>query len=237
MVWPAAAAVSLAIAVGGRDVTGLGLLLIAAGTMVAYGLDRLVDSRGSDPPRLRRAMLVCVCIASIAGAVLACTAWWRFKMCSVLGLFAAAYIPLKRYIPKNLMTVVCWTAAIATLPFAGQPPLDPAFGASVLAVAMIMAANTILCDIPDVEADRNNRVRALTAWLGPCGGGIAAATFGLLGTLAAGSVGRWGLALTALCLTILAIPTARNPTYRRRLMADAIVTLIPGPLALLFRFS
>ena len=39
----AAASVSLSVALGGRDVTGLGLILIASGTMAAYGLDRLTD--------------------------------------------------------------------------------------------------------------------------------------------------------------------------------------------------
>jgi 4-hydroxybenzoate polyprenyltransferase len=235
LVWPAAAAVSLAIAVGGRDVTGLGLLLIACGTMAAYGLDRIIDNRGSDPPHLRRVIIICVGMVSLVGAMLACTAWWRFKVCSVLGLVAAAYIPLKRYIPKNVMTVICWTGAVATLPFAGQPPLDPTFAASVATVAMIMAANTILCDIPDVAADRHNRVRSLTAKFGAYGGAIAAASFGVMGAIIGGSAGRWGLAATALCLAMLAVPMARNPTYRRRLMADAIVTVLPGPLTILFR--
>ena len=48
LAWPAAAAVSLSVAVGGRDVTGPGLLLVACGTMAAYGLDRLIDSRDRD---------------------------------------------------------------------------------------------------------------------------------------------------------------------------------------------
>ena len=122
MAWPAAAAVSLSVAVGGRDVTGLGLLLVASGTVAAYGLDRVIDCRETDPPGLRRVMLICVAIASLAVAVLACTAWWRFQVCAVLGLVAAAYVPLKRYVPKNVMTTLCWTVAVSTLPFAGQPP-------------------------------------------------------------------------------------------------------------------
>src|SRR5687768_5759127 len=84
----------LSVAVGGREVTGLGLLLVASGTVAAYGLDRLIDARGRDPRRLRRAIFVCVVLASIAVAVLACTAWLRFKVCAVLGVVAAVYVPL-----------------------------------------------------------------------------------------------------------------------------------------------
>src|SRR5262245_10517132 len=84
MAWPAAAAVSLSVAVGGRDVTALGLLLVACGTIAAYGLDRLIDSRDRDPAALRRAIAICVALASIGTAILACTAWWRFKVCAVL---------------------------------------------------------------------------------------------------------------------------------------------------------
>ncbi len=234
--WPAAAAVSLSVAVGGREVTGLGLLLVASGTIAAYGLDRLIDRRERDPRRLRRAILLCVGVAAVVGGVLACTAWWRFKVCTMLGVVAGAYVPLKRYIPKNVMTAICWTAAVATLPFDGQPPLDPAFGATVLAVALIMAANTVLCDIPDVVADRRSGVRGFTPRFGPRAGGIAALTFGCLGAAVAGSVGRWGLAATALGLAFLAIPMARYPERRRlRMLADGIVTVLPGPLALLFR--
>lgn len=236
MGWPAAAAVSLSVAVGGRDVTGLGLLLVACGTMAAYGLDRWIDRRDHDPARLRRALAVVVILASVGTGVLASTAWWRFQVCAALGLIAGAYVPLKRIIPKNALTTVAWTTAIATLPFAGLPPLDMAYGASVLAVALIMAANTTLCDIPDVAADRQAGVRGITPRFGPRAGAFAVVTCGSLGALVGGSVGRWGLAVTALSLAVLAVLLARNPTRGLfRLLADAAVTVIPGPLALLFR--
>lgn len=236
MVWPAAAAVSLSVAVGGRAVTGLGLLLVAFGTMAAYGLDRLIDSRDRDPSRVRRALAIGTLLAAAGTASLACTAWWRFKVCVVLGVVAGGYVPLKRFIPKNVMTTAAWTTAIATLPFAGQPPLDGSYGASVLAVACIMAANTVLCDLPDFAADQRAGVRGITPRFGPRVGALAAVTFGGLGAVVAGSVGRWGLAITAASLSMLAIPLERNPArgFLRRL-ADGLVIFVPGPLALLFR--
>jgi 4-hydroxybenzoate polyprenyltransferase len=235
MVWPAAAAVSLSVAVGGHRVTKLGILLVACGTMAAYGLDRLIDNRDRDAKQLRQALVVCVLIAAAITGVLACTTWWRFDVCIALGLIAGAYVPLKTFIPKNVLTTFAWTAAIATLPFAEQPPLDPIFRASILSVALIMAANTVLCDIPDVAADRIAGVRGITPRFGPRVGAIAAVLFGNLGAFVAGSVGRWGLAITALSLAVLAILLVRNPNrglYRK--FADGCVTVLPGPLALLF---
>jgi len=236
MVWPAAAAVSLSVAVGGSNVTGFGLLLVACGTMAAYGLDRLIDQRGRDSIQLRRALVVCVLIAAAITGALACTTWWRFEVCLILSLIAGAYVPLKKFIPKNVLTTVAWTAAIATLPFAELPPLDPIFRASVLSVALIMGANTVLCDIPDFAADRKAGVRGITPRFGPRAGAITAVLLGCLGAIVAGSAGRWGLAITALSLSVLAILLVRNPNHSTfRKLADGLVTVLPGPLSILFQ--
>ena len=236
MAWPAAAVVSLSVAVGGRDVSGWGLVLAASGSAAAYGLDRLIDRRGIDPVHVRRALIACVLIASAITGMLACTAWWRFKVCLILSVIAGAYVPLKTVIPKNVLTTVAWTAAVALLPFHDVPVLDVTFGASLLAVALIMASDTILCDLPDVAADRKSGVRGIAPRYGVRAGAFAAVLFGVLGAAVAGSVGRYGLAITATGLTMLAVLLAREPQqYRYRLWADAIVTLIPGPVALLLR--
>lgn len=236
MAWPAAAAVSLAVSVGGRNVTAAGLLLLACGTMAAYGLDRWIDRRDRDAQVLRRALAVCILFAASGTAALACTAWWRVQVCAALAVLAGAYVPLKRRIPKNVLTTVAWTAAVATLPFAGRPPADPAFGAAVFAVACVMASNTMLCDIPDFAADRRAGVVGLTPTFGPRAGAIAAVIFGCLGALVAVWAGRWGLAATALGLAVLAVLLARNPSrILFRHLADGLVTVLPGPLALLLR--
>lgn len=236
VLWPAAAAVSLSVAVGGRWVSGMGLVLVACGTMAAYGLDRWIDGRHRDDNQFRRILFMIVVFASASTGVLACTAWWRLQVCAALGVIAAAYVPLKRVIPKNVLTTIAWTAATATLPFDGRPSFDPAYGASVLAVALIMAANTVLCDLPDYAADRQAGVRGITPRFGPRVGGSAAVVCGVLGALVAGSVGRWGLAFTALGLAVLATRLARQPSRGLfRLLADGLVTVVPGPLAWIFR--
>jgi len=237
MVWPAAAAVSLSVAVGGQRVTAFGLLLVASGTMAAYGLDRLIDRRDRDPDQLRKALILCVLIASAFTGALACTAWWRFKVCLILSLIAGAYVPLKKFIPKNVLTTVAWTAAIATLPFAGPPAFDPSFRASVFSVAFIMAANTVLCDIPDVTADRTAGVRGITPRFGPRAGAIAAMMLGCLGAATAYSYGHHGLAVTASSLAVLAVFFMRDPHRGYvRLVADGLVTVLPGPLTLFFHY-
>ena len=236
MLWPAAAAVSLSVALGGRNVSLLGLLLVACGTMAAYGLDRLIDKRNTDFPAFRNALLLCVLAASLATGILSCSAWWRIWVCSVLALIAGAYVPLKRIIPKNVLTSVAWTTATATLPFSTRPTIDSTFIASVVTVALIMLANTILCDIPDVTADRQAGVRGITPWLGPRAGAILAVMYGLLGAIIAACFGRWGLAFTSLGLALLAILLARNSNQRvYRSLADGLVTIVPGPLAFFFR--
>lgn len=236
LLWPAAAAVSLSVALAGRDATGSGLLLVAFGTMAAYGLDRWVDRRDSDPRDVRRFLAGAVLLASAATAALACTSAWRFRVCAALAVIAGAYVPLKRVVPKNLLTTAAWTAATATLPFSGMPRLDATFAASVAAVALIMAANTVLCDVPDVAADRAAGVKGITPRFGPRAGRWAAAICGAAAAFIAGSVGRWGLAMTAGALMTLAWLMARRPDHRGyRLWVDAVVTLLPGPLAWLFR--
>ena len=236
LLWPAAAAVSLSVALAGHEATGSGLLLVALGTMAAYGLDRWLDRREIDPQDVRRFLALAVGLASVGMAVLACTSGWRFRMCAVLAVIAGAYVPLKRVVPKNLLTTVAWTSATATLPFAAMPELDGTFAASVAAVAFIMGANTVLCDVPDVAADRAAGVKGITPRFGARAGRWAAAVCGASGALVAASVGRWGLAATAAALVGLAWLMARRPDHRGyRLWVDAVVTLIPGPMAWLFR--
>lgn len=232
---PTAASVSLSIALGGREVTGLGLLLIASGTMAAYGLDRLIDHRDSDSETLRRIVLICVVLASLTAGAIACTTWWRFQICSVLALIAGGYVPLKKYVPKNILTTAAWTTATATLPFATQPNLHSSFAWAVLTIALLVLTNTILCDIPDFESDQRSRVRGITPRFGPQAGAIAAMTCGTLALVAASITGSLGLILTSIALSVLAIIAMNRPDHKSiRLLADIFVTILPGPLALAF---
>ena len=94
----------------------------------------------------------------------------------------------------------------------------------------------MICDLPDVEADRRAGVVGLTPLFGARAGALAAALCGVFGSLAAGSVGRYGSAATALGLAVIALLHLRHPERGvLRFLADGVVVVLPGPLALLFR--
>ena len=234
LIWPAAAAVSLAVAVGGNEVTTLGLILLASGTMAGYGLDRLIDRRGLDSPATRRALIVGVVLTAVITAVLACTDIWRFQVCALLGVMAGGYVPLKRVIPKNMLTVPAWTIAVCALPFAEAPEFGGHFAGAAGAVALIMLANTVLCDLPNVEEDRLARVRAITVWFGVGIGATLAGSAAFLGTFSAIRHDHLGLAVTAASLLPLAILMGIDPHRRgARQAVDLVVTILPGPITLL----
>jgi len=86
--------------------------------------------------------------------------------------------------------MTAWTTATATIPFTSQPSLDLLFAASVLTVPLIVLVNTILCDIPDFEADHKSGVRGVTPRFGPRVGAIAAIACSGLGVIDAGIAGR-----------------------------------------------
>lgn len=174
-------------------------------------------------------------LAAAATAVLACTAWWRLEVCLVLGVIAGAY-PVEEGRAEERAGGGGLDGRDGHAAVRGRAPMDSAYWAEVATVACIMAANTIVCDLPDVQADCKAGVRGFTPMLGVQAGAAAAVFFGLLGAEVAAWAGRWGLATTSLTLPPLAVLLARNPQQGKfRRLADWVVTALPGPLALLFR--
>ncbi len=234
LLWPAAAALSLSIAVGGPRVTSLGLGLVACGTMLAYGLDRWVDECNYKTKSLSTTVHCCLLLVGIVTFALACTAWWRLLACTGLGIMTAVYVPLKRYVPKNVMAAVAWAIATGVLPLASMPEWSWSLVVSMSSVAFVMMANTVLCDIPDLKMDRHFGVRGITPWLGPRAGAIAASLYGVAAASIAASIGQWSLAVTAFTLALVGLMLLRNSNARNiRFLVDAVVTAIPGPLAML----
>lgn len=234
LVWPAAAAVSLAFAVSQFDVTWLGMSILVSGTMAGYGLDRLIDRRQIDLPETRRVLLICVAAATLATVGLALIEPWRIQICALLGVMAGGYVPLKRIIPKNLLTAPAWTIAVCVLPPATLPEFDSRFFWSILTVALIMLTNTVLCDLPNIEEDRRAGVRSFTVRFDYKAGAIFARFMALFAVFAGIRQGNLGLILTAMGLIPVAILMQINPHRRgARQMADLVVTIIPGPVTLL----
>ncbi|CAN5354765.1 hypothetical protein BH11PLA2_BH11PLA2_19790 [soil metagenome] len=232
--WPAAAAVSLAVAVGGDEVTAFGLVLLACGTMSGYGLDRLMDRKDRDPPSFRRQLRNAVVLTSLIAFACACTSWWRFEISCLLGVLAGGYVPLKRMVPKNWLTVSGWTIAVTCLPFAAAPDFTDRHHAAWIAVALIMFTNTTLCDLNSVEEDRRNGVRGVAPYFGVR---IAAMICDVSASLAVGIAAYHqhpGLTACAAVLVPLAVYLGRNPKNRTaHTLVDLAITLIPGPVTVL----
>jgi len=230
--WPALAAVSLAMAVGRGDPDPMGIALLALATAAAYGLDRWVDHRPGEPKVFRKALLISVAICVVVGAGIALTSWWRTGICAVLGIISIAYVPLKRVIPKNLLTSISWTVGACTLPFAAPPDLHHAYWGSVICVFAIMVANTVLCDIPDVAEDRKAGVRGITPRFGAKAGATLVVLASLLGFITGVITSHVPLAITAALLGPVGVLMGRDPTRSSlRKAGDLIVTFVPGPLS------
>ncbi len=235
MGWPALAVVSLAMAVGRGDPDPFGVMLLALSTAAAYGLDRWVDHRKGEAELFRRMLLIAVIFCVVLGGAIAVTSWWRFSICAVLGAISAAYVPLKRFIPKNILTSISWTVGACTLPFSTPPNLHHAYWGAVTCVFMIMVANTVLCDIPDVEEDRKAGVRGITPRFGAKAGALLVAVSSGIGVITGIFTSHYPLAFTSAMLAPLGFRLARDPkngTLRKA--GDLIVTFLPGPLSLLF---
>ena len=99
-----------------------------------------------------------------------------------------------------------------------------------------MLANTVLCDLPNVEEDRRAGVLAFAARFGARAGAVFAGLAAVLGTVSALRHDHWGLAATAAALVPMAVLMGADPHRRgARQAVDLVVTLLPGPLTLLFR--
>lgn len=232
--WPALASVSLAIAVGRGEPDPQGILLLACSTASAYGLDRWLDHRPDESAAFRKGFLFAVAVCVLSGGLLAITSWWRFRICVALGLISAAYVPLKRHIPKNLLTATAWTTGACTLPFAEAPGMHPAYGTTVFSVFAIMVCNTVLCDLPDVQDDRAHGVKGITPRYGAMAGGALIVVFSLLALLSSVHNGNIPLGVTSLPFIPFAIVLAKDPSRRSiPRWGDHVVTWIPGTLALI----
>jgi 4-hydroxybenzoate polyprenyltransferase len=151
----------------------------------------------------------------------------------VLSLAGLLYIPLKRWIPKNLLTAVAWTAAVFGLSLEGLA-LDARTGFAIAALLLTIASNANLCDLPDVERDREARVRGFGPWLGVHATARIAGSFGLLGALCAVAAGAWALCVPAILYGVLGWVFAERLAEERslRVWIDAAL-ILPGPISLL----
>lgn len=218
----------------------VGLSLFLCGVVATYGLDRLLD-----PPqahaRLVTRLLVMTTVVSGAGVVLLAR---RLPMptVAVLPLFALAavgYAPLKRIaLMKGAIVPLVWTWAAIALPFHdgswfGWRWIEVPVAAPLF---LLVASGCLLCDLKDVERDRQADVPSL-----PVRWGVAVASLVAIGLAAAGSLvaayeHRPTLELDGLCLiAVAACPVLVAQDVIGPLVVDVILTL-PGVLIALHRW-
>ena len=213
---------------GGR---GWGSLTLIGGVAAAYSLDRLLDA----PAAERRRVMLRFLPPLAVGAGMVAFGLWRvpsqWMLILVLAVCGGAYVPLKRFIPKGMLTAGSWAAAVVWLPCA-QPPTIQAGLPVALCVLLIVAANAALCDALDVEIDREKGVRGLAPLLGARRASWLAAVAAGMGGAMAITIGPWPLAVAAAPLMVTGIlPASGFFSGWRRTLLDLMLAL-PGAVAL-----
>lgn len=227
--WALSMAVSRSL---GADVDWWGVLACIAGVHAAYRFDAIVDSVGMRAVwRDRRSAALIVDGLLLGAAAISSPA--LLPALAALSLCGLLYTLLKRVIPKNLLTAGAWTATVFGLSLHGTP-----VDARVLVVAtslfMLVLSNAILCDLPDVEADRRSGVIGIASRFGlspatRIAGGTAACA-----ALLAAWAGAWPLCVPACGYALLAARFSPALQSRRdlRVWIDALL-ISPGPLSFL----
>ena len=171
----------------------------------------------------------------MATAILASLEPWRIAVCAILAMLAMGYVPLKKLVSKNLIATAAWTIAVITLPAFAPPSFHGEYMPAAACVALLMFANTTLCDLASINEDRLASVRSVSVCYGAGAAAWSAFFAAALGTGIAYAWEYWSLSLCAAGHAGLAIFYLRREATRwTRIAADAVLVLIPGPLALLF---
>jgi hypothetical protein len=214
----------------GRPVSAARVVLFAAGVVAAYALDFWADHGAQRRP----AVLLLAAFASAAG--LAAAWWlpgWKIGLAAALGLVGLTYRQWKKWpLAKTILVAGAWTTASVCFPLQGDAR-NLLFSPFAGALFALFAANALLCDLKDGEADARAGVRsAVVLWGRPATAAVAAA-LAITGAIAALAVGWHGLAGAGAALTALAIfPKTLSRPVLGPALADGALTL-PALLILL----
>lgn len=230
---PVAMGWSLAVVIkhaGGGTFSEAGLILLLCGIGAAYSLDRIVDGR----LRSTRLVVALLCTLALCGGgicfILAAHQPDAIKV--VLGLAAVSilYTRLKKILlAKTLVVAFSWMWACSTLPGCGNG-CGWLFFDITPALFFLISSGSILCDLKDLDADRQHRIPSLPVLLG-CRGACAVATglAVLAGAIAFGSH-RWGVSVGAVLIAVVAqFPSLLSLNPLGPIVVDCILTL-PGIL-------
>jgi hypothetical protein len=216
----------------GTPIDWWGVLACVAGVHGAYRFDSLADRLGFETLWRDPGLRIVLFDAGLVG----CAALGSPRLIGPLVLLSLAglfYIPLKRFIPKNLLTAGAWTGTVFALSLSGHTPTPESLMAAG-ALFFAVASNANLCDLPDVEDDRNNRVVGFGVIVGARATAQIAGAFGFVAAALAAGAGVFALCVPAIGYGILGVgfPDALAEHRSRRVWVDAAL-VGTGPLSLL----
>jgi len=212
-----------------------GVLACIAGVHAAYLFDDFVDDVGFARVRQKwrdpRLLVI-----GADGLVLVCAAAASPRLVLPLCVLSAAglfYVPAKRFIPKNLLTAGAWTGTIFALSLSGLEP-DARIVAAGAALFLVVVSNANLCDLPDIQVDRENRVKGFATMFGARAAARIAGSLGFLAAGVAAGAGVYPLCLPAACYGVAGwwLGGFLRDHRPMRVWLDAILVLT-GPLSLL----
>jgi len=236
--WPVAMGGSTAVVVQratARPVDGAGLALLLCGILAAYSLDRVHDSRDlAHPGWLRRVLQIGAVVGIVASAVLLpLTPLRTALLVPVLGALVVAY-PRVKSLPllKTLVVSAAWTWSVIALPFHDASWFGWRAWMTPVAIplALIIASGCLLCDLKDVQSDRQKSVPSLPVLVSVHGTIVAAVMIAAMGAVVALAQQRTGLVVGGLALALAAMrPGVLARDVVGPLVVDGILT-VPGVL-------
>lgn len=209
----------------------IGLAACLVGIHVAYQWDALFDDVQDRHP-IRLNFLIHVFLFSLILLALVVIRHRLILPIIFLSLLALIYVPLKHYISKNFLTLVAWYGAIILLPFEKIPWSMPHIFIAV-ATILLLSANVILYDLPDMQDDRNQHIKSLTQSLGKRGAARIAAFCAGVAALIAIIFHGFVFAPSSILFIVLALNSFEwlAATASSKFIVDAILFL-PGLLSL-----
>lgn len=212
----------------GLKFSDAGLILLLCGIGAAYTFDRIIDGRFRSTTF--EAPLLCISALCGAGICYILATHQPDSLSVVLGLAAISvfYTRIKKILlAKTLVVAFSWIWACSTIPVCGDAA-DWIFSDMTLPLLFLISSGSILCDLKDIDADRQNGIPTLPVLLG-CRGACAIAT-GLAVFAGAIAFGGhcWEVSIGAVLIAIVAqVPSllALNPVGP--IVVDSILAL-PG---------
>lgn len=217
----------------GASVDWLGVAACILGIFAAYRLDHVLDREGGLlAPEARHEVAIIAAAATLL-LLIAIADPALLAPLAVLGALGIFYVPLKKFLPKNLLTASAWAVCIVTLSL----KLTPFSLQHWLATAMIfflVLSNATLCDLPDIERDRENRVVGLVPAFGSRAGGRIAAFAGCLSLAISVALASTAFAIpSAIYIVLGAFFSSRVAGHpKQRWLLDAVL-ILPGPISLI----